>query len=111
MSENTKLATFEITNLERLLPENIVWRIYYTATLTENEKSASCSGFVGLFYKDPSDEGFVPFEQVTQKQVYQWMMDRLNEGDIYRISRQLNEELNGEDVPKIKTGLPCVLEN
>jgi hypothetical protein len=90
---NMKLADFEVTNLERLAPDNLVWRVHYKAALTVGDMTESTTGFVGLFSKDSSDPTFVPYEQITKEVAHQWLMERLNSGDVYRISQELHNRL------------------
>jgi hypothetical protein len=106
MEKIIKPAKFEVTNLESILPGNVVWRIFYTATLSENGKTVSADGFIGLYSKDPLDSDFVPYEQVTKEQAHNWMMDRLLEGEAHRVSEELTDKLASTNLVEIVQGTP-----
>ena len=68
------MATFEwkVAQLERTLADGGVTICHWRCTASEDTFSASSYGTAG-FTPDPTAEGFVPYDQLTEEQVLGWV--------------------------------------
>ena len=92
----------EIKNLERNVADGGVTVIHYGITVVDGEYRASSYGTVSVT-PDPSDAGFVPFEDLTQADVVAWVEAAL---DVAEIEANLSANIAEQKAPKTEVGLP-----
>jgi hypothetical protein len=91
-----------IVQLERSLPNEVVFTAHWTAELTEDEHIASTYGSVELEQKDPSDPSFIPFEDLTEEVVVGWVQAKIGED----IEATLNRHMQALKHPTSASGVP-----
>lgn len=91
-----------IANLERNTADGGIVVAHWRASKSEGEYSASTYGTVS-FTPDPSADGFVAFEQLSESQVISWVEAEL---DIDTISEQLCNSISEQQSPSSVAGLP-----
>lgn len=91
-----------IANLERNAADDGVVVAHWRCTAEDGEYSASAYGTVG-FEPDSSAEGFVPFDQLTEANVIEWVQGAV---DVEAIESQLAAQIEQQKEPPIVTGLP-----
>jgi hypothetical protein len=91
-----------IAQLDRSLPDGVVFIAHWTAALTEDEHTASIYGSVELEQKDPSDPSFIPFESLTEEVVIGWVQAKI--GD--EIEATLNRHMQALKHPTSASGVP-----
>ena len=96
-----------IANLERNAADDGVVVAHWRCTSEDGEYSASAYGTVG-FEPDPTAEGFVPFDQLTEANVLEWVQGAV---DVEAIESQLAAQIEQQKEPPIVTGLPWVQDN
>lgn len=92
----------EIKNLERNVADGGVTVIHYGITVVDGEYSASSYGTVSVT-PDPSDEGFVDFEDLTHSDVIGWVEQLL---DVPTIEAQLQANIEEQKTPSSVSGTP-----
>ena len=92
----------EIKNLERNVADGGVTVIHYGISVVDGEYSASSYGTVSVT-PDPSDENFVPFEDLTEADVIGWVEAAL---DVAEIEANLSANIAEQKAPKTEVGLP-----
>ncbi len=92
----------QIVQLERSLPDGVVFTAHWTASLTEDEDTASIYGSVELEQKDPSDPSFIPFDDLTEEVVVGWVQSKT--GD--EIEATLNRYMQAMKNPTSASGVP-----
>lgn len=95
-------VTWTIANLERNSADNGVTVAHWRCTAEDGDYSASSYGTVG-FEPDPADEGFVPFDQLTEANVLEWVQGAV---DVEAIESQLAAQIEQQKEPPIVTGMP-----
>jgi hypothetical protein len=96
----------QIAQLDRTLPDGCVQTIHWTATQTDGTFTASAYGSLGVPAKDPSDPGFIPFEELTEEQVKQWVLDTMGEEQVEALQANLDGQINAARFPTSASGLP-----
>lgn len=95
-----------IENMKRNIDNGLVIEVAYRvvkmqgATLAEHRGKVTLTG-------DPNVEGFVPFEQLTEPQVIQWVKDSVDVSGIEaNVQGLLDEKVANITAKGVKTGLP-----
>lgn len=96
------MTTWTIANLERNSTDNGVVVAHWRCTAEDGEYSAGVYGTVG-FEPDPTSEGFVPFDKLTEADVIEWVKGSL---DVEAIETQLAAQIEQQKEPPIVTGMP-----
>ena len=101
------MATWTIATLERNTDSDqgvIVahWRVTETETVGEDTYTASSYGTCG-FTPDPSAEGYIPYEDLTEADVLGWVQ---NELDVESIEAALTANINEQKNPTTADGVP-----
>jgi hypothetical protein len=95
-----------IANLDRTLPDGCVTTIHWTATQTEDTFTASAYGSLGVPAKDPSDPTFIPFDQLTEAEVKQWVLQTMGEEQVAALQANVLAQIEAQKNPVTATGTP-----
>jgi len=98
---------FKIKNLERTLPSGVVFKVHYIASITDNELIAETYDSL-IVSGNPNDSNFIPFDELTEDNVIQWIKDILGTEKIIEIKKNLLQQIESEKTPKISSGIPWV---
>ena len=101
------MATWTIATLERSTDSDqgvIVahWRVTETETVGEDTYSASSYGTCG-FTPDPSAEGYIAYDDLTEADVIDWVQGEL---DVEAIEAGLTANINEQKNPTTADGVP-----
>jgi hypothetical protein len=96
----------QIAQLDRTHPDSVVSTIHWVATQTEDTFTASAYGSLGVPAKDPSDPTFIPFDQLTEAEVKQWVLDTMGEEQVEALQANLAGQIEALKHPTQATGLP-----
>ena len=95
--------TWSIPNLERKTADGFVFKAHWRCTATDGEFSASSYGTAG-FSQDPESESFVPYDQLTEEQVLQWVWADGVDKDATEAA--LQAKIDAEKNPTTAAGVP-----
>jgi len=95
-----------IANLDRALPAGIVTTVHWTASQTDGDFTASAYGSLGVPPGDPTAPGFIPFEDLTEEQVKQWVLDTMGEEQVEALQANLDGQIEAQKHPTSASGLP-----
>jgi hypothetical protein len=95
-------ATWTIANLERNTADGGVTVAHWRCTVVDGDCSASSYGTVG-FTPDPTAEGFVPFENLTEADVLAWVHGSVDKD---ATEAALTAKIDAEKNPTTEAGLP-----
>jgi hypothetical protein len=96
----------QIVNAERQLPSGLITTLHWVATQTEDTFTASAYGSLGVPAKDPSDPTFIPFDQLTEAEVKQWVITTMGEEQVAALQANLDGQINAARFPTSASGLP-----
>jgi hypothetical protein len=95
-----------IAQLDRTLPDSVVSTIHWTANQTDGDFTASSYGSLGVPVKDPSDPTFIPFDDLTEDQVKQWVLDTMGQEQVTALQANLDGQIEAQKNPVSATGVP-----
>jgi hypothetical protein len=95
-----------IAQLDRTLPSGVVQTIHWTATQTDGDFTASSYGCLGVPAKDPSDPTFIPFDDLTEAEVKQWVLDTMGQKQVTALQANLDGQIEAQKNPTSATGVP-----
>jgi hypothetical protein len=84
----------------------VVSTIHWTATQTEDTFTASAYGSLGVPAKDPSDPTFIPFDELTEAEVKQWVLDTMGEEQVAALQANLDGQIEALKNPVSESGVP-----
>ena len=90
---------FKIANLERNANDGLVTVVHWIATKTDGEAVGSSYASMAV---EPSDN-FVPFEQLTEEVVVNWVKEKL---DLVSLEAALDAQIAEQKTPSKLSGLP-----
>lgn len=103
------MTVWTISQLERNTSDGGVvvahWRATATETAGDDTFSASSYGTVG-FTPDPTAPDFVPFDDLTEADVLQWVYAELGAEQLAAIEDGLSANIEDQKAPKVVAGTP-----
>lgn len=97
--------TWAIANLERETSDGYVFTAHYTVSAKDDTYSAGAYGSLG--FARPEGE-LIPFADLTEGLVVQWIFDALGEEKVTSICEALQDQLDEQRAPSKASGLPWV---
>ena len=90
---------FKINDLKRTVADGVIYEIHWVATKVDGEATASVYSSMAV---EPSDT-FVPFAQLTEETVVNWVKDKL---DLESLEASLDAQIAEQKQPTKASGLP-----
>ncbi len=97
---STTVFTWHIAQLERETADGYVFTAHYTVDANDGTYKAGAYGSLGF---DRSEEGMIPFADLTEEIVIGWVKERL---DVEQIEAALQSQLDEQRHPSKASGLP-----
>lgn len=97
-------VSWDIANMERHLPGDAVYTVHWTASLDEDGETASSYGSIGL--GDPDPTNFIPFKNLTKKQVVEWVLAALGVDQVVSLEEALYSQIQSKIHPTSEAGVP-----
>jgi hypothetical protein len=98
----TATITWTIAQLERSIPEGGVTTAHWRVTAVDGGYSASAYGSAG-FTPDPTSPDFVPYDQLTEADVLDWVWGKLDKAEV---EAALATALEAQKTPPVVYGTP-----
>ena len=99
------MATWTIANLERNTADGGVVVAHWRCNEQDGDYTASAYGTCGFTY-DASADGFVPFDQLTEMEVLQWVFDQMGIVQVTDIQENLHKQIEEQKAPSVISGVP-----
>jgi len=96
------MTIWSIANLERNTSDGGVVVAHWRATATDGDFSASSYGTVG-FTPDPDSEDFVPFDDLTEADVLEWVYESVDKDSV---EASLASQIEDQKAPQTMAGTP-----
>jgi hypothetical protein len=103
-----EVTSMKVINTDSL--NNVVIQTYWKKTGTDEDGNEGV--FIGATPLSSSvdSENFVPFEQLTQEIVIDWIKDALNDVDQEHVDQQILKQINEKKNPMTELPLPWAEE-
>ena len=101
--------SWDIQTLKRDLSGNVVINVRWDCTATYNSASVHEDGGVDIPYLDPTASGFIPYDDLTQSIVWDWLNAQTGSFVSSSIQEQLSSSVNlklNPPAPTTAEGLP-----
>ena len=95
--------TWHIANLERETADGYVYTAHYTVDAKDDVYSAGAYGSVGLVRPEGN---LIPFADLTESQVIEWVVNALGEDKAAEIEAALQTQLDEQRSPSRAAGVP-----
>jgi hypothetical protein len=92
-----------IANLERETADGFVFTAHYTINADNGVYTSGAYGSLGL--ERPEDE-MIPFSQLTEEIVVQWVKDKFGEEKVAEIEAALQAQIDEQQSPTKAAGVP-----
>jgi hypothetical protein len=99
----TTAITWNVANLERETADGYVFTVHYTIDAKDDAYSAGAYGSIGL---ERSEDGMVPFADLTAEIVINWVKEKLGDEKVVEIEAALQAQLDEQRTPTKASGLP-----
>jgi len=98
------MIEFKIANMERRSSDGYVTTVHWTASKTVDGFVASSYGSLGL--SDTESETFIPFEDLTEEIVIDWVKDKLGEETLAAMELAYDNNIAMQQNPPVVSGTP-----
>ena len=101
--------SWDIQTLKRDLSGNVVINVRWDCIATYNSASVHEDGGVDIPYLDPTASGFIPYDDLTQSTVWDWLNAQTGSFVSSSIQEQLSSSVNlklNPPSPTTAEGLP-----
>jgi hypothetical protein len=96
------MTVWSIAQLERNADDNGVVTAHWRVSAVDGDFTASTYGTCS-WTPEPSTEGFVPFQDLTEAIVIEWVKSSL---DVESIEESLASQIEEQKAPKVISGTP-----
>ena len=97
---------WKIEDLKRTLPDGMVFTAHWRVSKTDGAASGSVYGTISFPAKDPADPTFVPYDQLTEAQVIQWVKDEMGANQVSAYEAAVQGQIDAQVNPTTASGTP-----
>ena len=97
---------FTISQLDRSLPDGVVFTAHWRVTETQDGFTGSVYGTISFPAKDPADPDFIPYDQLTEAQVIQWVKDEMGADTVAAHEANVQAQIDKQKHPTNAAGVP-----
>jgi hypothetical protein len=97
---------WNIAQLDYTLPECCVQTAHWRVSKTDGDASASVYGTISLPHKDHSAPDFIPYADLTEAQVVQWVKEEMGGNQVAAHEAAVQAKIDAQINPSTASGLP-----
>jgi hypothetical protein len=102
--------TWIIHTLERLVENGFVFNVHWRYAITDTDESGreyyADSYSVASFTQDPESEDYIPYEDLTEEIVINWVKGSLGEEYLETMENNLLQNIQNQKNPPVLSGVP-----
>lgn len=102
----TTQITWNIEQLERSMPDGLVLTAHWRVTGIDGQHSGTVYGSLGLPTNDPTDPGFVPYDQITKEQAISWVKEAMGAEQVAAHEANITAQIEQQKAPATASGTP-----
>lgn len=95
-----------IESLDRTLPDGYVFTAHWRITKTQDDYTASTYGTINFPAKLPTDPGFIPYDDLTEPEVVQWVKDEMGPNQVAAYEAAVQGKIDAQVNPSTASGTP-----
>jgi hypothetical protein len=100
------MTTWTISQLDRSLPDGVVYTAHWRVSDTDGDASGSVYGTISFDAKDPSDPDFVPYDNLTEAQVVGWVKEAMGDDTVAAHEANVAAQIAAQKNPTTAAGVP-----
>ena len=97
---------WSISQLDRTLPDGVVYTAHWRVSKTDGDASASVYGSIQIPVKSVSDPDFIPYEDLTEADVVGWVKDEMSAEQVAAHEASVAAQIDAQKNPVSASGLP-----
>ena len=97
---------WSISSLDRSLPDGVVLTAHWRVSATDGDASGSVYGTISFPAKDPADPDFIPYDNLTEATVIQWVKDEMGADTVAAHEAAVQAQIDAQKNPTSASGLP-----
>ena len=97
---------WQISSLDHTLPDGCVTTAHWRVSKTDGAASGSVYGTISFPAKAPSDPTFIPYDQLTEAQVVQWVKDEMGADTVAAHEAAVDAQIDAQLNPTHASGTP-----
>ena len=98
--------TWTISQLERTLPDSVVYTAHWRVNGTDQGVSGSVYGTLSFPAKDPSDPTFIQYSDLTEEIVVGWVKEAMGAEQVAAHEASVAAQIDAQLNPTSASGLP-----
>jgi hypothetical protein len=95
-----------ISSLDSTLPDGCVTIAHWRVSKTDGAASGSVYGTISLPHKDHTDPTFIPYQDLTEAQVIQWVQDAMGAETVAAHEAAVQAQIDAQLNPVSASGVP-----
>lgn len=95
-----------ISQLDRSLPDGVVLTAHWRVSKTDGDASGTVYGTISFPAKNPADPDFVPYDNLTEAQVVQWVKEEMGSNQVAAYEAAVQAQIDKQVNPSTASGLP-----
>jgi len=100
------MTTWTISELNRTLPDGMVYTAHWRVSDTDGDASGSVYGTISFPAKDPADPDFIPYDNLTEATVIQWVKDEMGVDTVAAHEANVQAQIDKQKHPTNAVGVP-----
>ena len=97
---------WKIDQLERTLPDGVIYTAHWRVTHTDGDASASIYGTIQIPVKSVSDPDFIPYDALTEPDVVSWVHKEMGPNQVSAYEAAVQAKIDAQVNPSTASGLP-----
>jgi hypothetical protein len=97
---------WSIVQLEHKVQDGLVILAHWQLVETQDGQTARVYGSIALPAKEPTDPTFIPFDELTEEVVIDWVKAHMGEEQVAELEASVAAQLDALLNPTTTTGLP-----
>lgn len=94
-----------VSNMDRVVSDGFVITVFWVCTAREGTEAAQVYGSQSFTY-DPTEPGFIPYDDLTEEVVIGWVKTALGAEQVAAYELSAQESLNKVINPQTAVGMP-----
>lgn len=97
---------WSISNLDYTLPECCVTTVHWRVSKTDGDHTGSVYGTITLPHKDHNAPDFIPYANLTEAQVVQWVKEEMGADTVAAHEANVQAQIDKQKSPTTAAGVP-----
>jgi hypothetical protein len=97
---------WQISSLDSTLPDGCVTTAHWRVSKTDGAATGSVYGTISFPHKDHNDPTFIPYQDLTEAQVIEWVKDEMGADQVAAHEAAVQGQIDAQKNPTSAAGVP-----